>query len=236
MQIFSWLIEALKVELGLVRIHEVKCEFLAPSVRSETPKVSVIDRTERVCSETRLLSINAKPDVKNLRLVKENLQILSGAFEKTAPVVNDVEFANKPICCVLFNNPKYSQIFLSDFMLLSNRVKIFAIRPISNSISSKSMPILRVARFKPKPMPKDEKFIKALAKLFMKENLTSDFSYVGFYVSVPIESARKVVVIGNELVLELGNKRSDRKDILILKKDQEYKFLIFSIKQLMENL
>ncbi len=237
MQIFNWLIQALKMELGFVKIKDVGLNLPTPNVGGEVLTGIVVDLTERISGKLISLSvISTEPTVRNVQTPSSDLQIDSTELKFSETNVCNMSFASDAVSCLLFNDEKFSKILLNNVSMINDSVETYSLDAFCASVLNKTLPVLRIAKFSSKPIPKSEKLVKAIIKMRAEQEISSDFIYVGFYTLVPLRSAKRVVVIGNELILELSDKSTERKDVIVFKKDQEYKFLVFSVKQLMQNM
>lgn len=222
------------MELGLLKVNTVDLHVDLPDVHVEKTQANVIDRTERIENQVRFLDESFQLVVKKFAKPENDLRIVSFELGSNNVAVKEIKLSTTMVSCLLFNDKRFSSA-VKEVKGLSC-TSVFSIQPLHCNISSRDLPVLKVARFKPIALPKDERVIKAIVKVISKEKIPQQFKFVGFYKSVPIQSAKKVLTINDELLIELSDKTSKRMDVLVFKNGQEYRFVVFSLKELMKNL
>lgn len=216
-------LETLKLELGLIKFHTVEVTFPEYDVREERAAID-----PKVLNDTPTCSLKHVP-------LQASVQILSHVIETSSVKVRDQtlkarEPSTEKICfdqdsvqalaTSLRIEPTLTRI-TTNFNLSTTKV-FFKTR-----VCSRNVPLLRTVRFKPSIMNEEEKKdVLRTLQTFLSQEKISSFTFIGFYRNVPIDSAKKTIVLDRELVIELReNAKGTKKNLVVLLTDEGYIFL-----------
>ncbi|KUK19961.1 hypothetical protein, partial [Pseudothermotoga lettingae] len=207
MQIIKQLIETLKMELGIIQVKETTDLIKHPRIRDLPVNVVVKEPLQKLCEDS--LSVNS------LHLGDQMVKIRN-LISKA-----DISVKQEMLTC----KTNTSQLFFSREIPLSiksesnlNFAEVLNGKMIIAQIKSKNLPVLWISRFHSSPLPKNEKSLRALEKFFTeyRGNL-KDIKFIGYYRFVPLDSMKRFLVLGKELIIELSDKKSKRYDAIIFK-------------------
>lgn len=223
MSFLNQLLQTLKLELGLIKVHTFDLSPPIPTLKHErsnlNPKISNATLTCRVES----IQLQSSVRVNRHLLESSSAAVKDQTLKQKEPLKESVNFtkvsssierASVRIDAVLKKfNPGFGIVLKSS--------------SFSVKVKSRSVPLLRTVRFKPLIMGEDDRkrVLKTIQTYISQENLGS-FSFVGFYRRVPVDCSRKMLVLDRELIVELGEKaKGVKKDLVVLLTEKGYTFL-----------
>ncbi|MEJ5229889.1 MAG: hypothetical protein WHT65_07790 [Pseudothermotoga sp.] len=224
MQIFQQLIESLKMELGILKVNSsqelsIKAEIHEPPISIEVHR----DWETFHCSVKELLLPSKELMIKSFSQNQNVVRTDQVNLKKSVSVKNGS--INSRICVeVLFQSSSLKENLRGENILFEG-TKAQNLDLIESHVKEKNLPILKIMRFKPTPFPKTQLALQALENFLIRNKKEIDkLQFIGYYRSVPLESAKRYLIVEKDLVLELSQKESKRLDLFVFKYQDEYIF------------
>lgn len=227
MSFLRQILETLKLELGFIKIHTSTLSLAGTDivVKEESaiqPRIS----SEKL--ECQLKDVPLHTSVKVLAHSIETswVKVKDQTLGKIDPLMEDVRFEKVPNAihsCQLKLGAKVEKIqprFQLQIGQTSFRV----------NVRSRNVPLLRTIRFKPESMNEEQKRrVLQIIRAFLSQRKAGSFKFIGFYRNVPVDSAKRMIVLDRELTIELKEDvKGSKKDLIVLLVDDSYVFLSIS--------
>lgn len=230
MQIFQQLIESLKMELGLIKVNTIQELSFSAQIQELPVSISVNDQQTSICCLIQQTgSVFGDLKVNSLEQNQPSLQIHSLDCTSKITVSEGTIHPKIPSAQILYHRDTFGQKIRTEAFCLNGVV--LQDRLVKVSVREKNLPVLKIMKFAPSPFPKTEVALRALEDFLMNcKQRPETLNFVGYYRSVPIDSAKRYLIMDRDLVVELSQKRSRRVDLFVFKSMNQYLFQIVSRK------
>lgn len=219
MRLIKELIESLKMELKMLKLYDAELKSQAPGCNSPRFHVDINTKEEKIVPVVRSLFESSSYRVNSENIAIENAVkngVKTGSFTariRKQPILeslvrlNTVELAKSTNCA---NGKLIAQV------PIESESAVFTI-----SVREKIPRPLKIAKFKPAAPKKDEAFYRAVEKVLTRCR-NKNLKYVGYYPQVPIHSAKKMAIIKNELIVELGTNSGSWCGVVVFRSGDDY--------------
>jgi len=213
------LIESLKMELKILKLHNAELKSQIPECNTLRIHIDIKTKEEKIVPVVRSLFESSSCQVKSENISIENAVkngVKTGSFIakiRRQPILasfvrlNTVELV-KSVNCISKNLISETRIG-SESTVFTTSIKEKIPRP------------LKIAKFKPVAPKKDEAFYRAAGKILTRCR-DKNLKYVGYYPQVPIHSAKKMAIIRNELIVELGTNSGRCCGVVVFRSGSDY--------------
>ncbi len=217
------------MEFGLIKVNNIQPLSFAPFIQNLPVLVNVNDKFNTFsCSVKQLKSPDSELVIKSLQKSQQDVRINSSDCTKTI-LVNEGTIHPKISVSLFYNRESFQQMIKSEDFHFNVESKQYHL--MKAQVREKNLPILKIMRFKPSSFPRTDEALKTLENFLMHyKNRVEKLEFIGYYHSVPIQSARRYVIMNKDLVLELSDKKSKRVDLFVFKSSDEYLFQVVSEK------
>lgn len=227
MSFLRQILETLKLELGFIKIHTPTLSLTDTDivVKEETaiqPRIS----SERLECQLKDVPLHTSVKISSDSIETSCVKVKEQTLGRIEPLTEDVRFekvSSEVHSCQLRLGAKVEKIqprFQLQIVETSFRV----------NVRSRNVPLLRTIRFKPADMDEEQKRrVLQIIRAFLSQRKAGSFKFIGFYRNVPVDSARRMIVLDRELTIELKeDMRGSKKDLVVLLVDDSYVFLSVS--------
>jgi len=216
------LIESLKMELGIIKVNS--SQELSIEAGVHEPPISIIVRTDWEVFHSSIRELLLPSKELRIRSFSQNQDVVRTNQVNLNKLVSVKEGSINPrICTEVFFQSSSLKEDLREENLNFEGTQPQNLSLIETEVKEKNLPVLKIMRLKPTPFPKTELALQALEDFLIRNKRKVDrLQFIGYYKSVPLESAKRYLIVERDLVLELSQKESKRLDLFVFKCEDEY--------------